>query len=317
MGKPAPARFFARALVRGRLRVGEFRIAAGRLIRRRPRWFRAVEGPLLGGLIGLVGGIAGLLIGLLLGYLLKELFSRAVINRKILDYFENPKAQKFPEGEPGLAAWCALGALIASEAPFPGNVPGASRAAETGEDLPAFGLFEEAIIKKTALAASRAFTGPGAEPALIELFVRLALSCRDKLNPDLLAESLAARRAAPGTRAGRRPPGKTGDLGLALLSLAENEKALRLAREIRRIVDPAPGGEKKPPHSASETLRDPWKILGLPPGTSLKEVKAHYRRLAKQFHPDELQILDENRRETAARAFMAIKEAYQQLSGGR
>ena len=31
---------------------------------------------------------------------------------------------------------------------------------------------------------------------------------------------------------------------------------------------------------------DYYAILGLKPGSSLEEVKHHYRRLAKVFHPD-------------------------------
>jgi DnaJ-class molecular chaperone len=59
--------------------------------------------------------------------------------------------------------------------------------------------------------------------------------------------------------------------------------------------------------------KDPWRILGLAPGTPMDEVKSCYRKLAVLFHPDSLVGLDENRRETAARTFILIKDAYREI----
>jgi DnaJ like chaperone protein len=161
------------------------------------------------------------------------------------------------------------------------------------------------------------FTGPLTDPFLIEHFSRLALSNRDRLNKDLLAESLMSRRAfSPEAKACTGSSGSRkdlGDLGRTLSRLATGEKARRLAREIRLVFDPVSQGEHPEDEQEIPGKSDPWKILGLPPGTPLREVKALYRRLAKQFHPDELEVLDEQRRETAARAFIAIKEAYQEI----
>ena len=230
---------------------------------------------------------------MLLGYLCRELFVQSVLDRRIVDYLENPGRREFFEGEPGAAAWCALAVLVASK-----SVPEESRAGLTGER----------ILKQVVMEASRIFTR--ADPALMEHFSRLALSRRESLNPDLLAESLAARRAASENTASA---GNTANLCGALASLAEGESSRKLARDICRVLDP--GSETA--GAAPVDLRDidPWQILGLSPLTPKKEIKAHYRRLAKLFHPDELAVLDDRRRETAARAFMAIREAYGKIMG--
>ena len=56
-------------------------------------------------------------------------------------------------------------------------------------------------------------------------------------------------------------------------------------------------------------LHDPYRVLGLPRGASLDEVKRAYRRLAKQVHPDS------GGQRTLAR-FLEIQAAYEQLVGG-
>jgi hypothetical protein len=58
----------------------------------------------------------------------------------------------------------------------------------------------------------------------------------------------------------------------------------------------------------------PWELLGVKSDATPEEIKSAYRKLATQFHPDALQGLDEEHRETAARAFMQIKEAYKKLT---
>ena len=263
------------------------RLSWRKLMNRCPRWLKVLAGPLLGGSIGITGGIPGVLIGLLLGYLLGELFVQSRRDKKILDYFENPGSQQIYEGEGGLAAWCALGVLVA-------------------DDISAAASSAEKIIKQVVLGACYVFTGVFADPSLMEHFSRLALSRRNSLNPDLLAESLAARSRLD-----------KGNLARGLIILADGEKAKSLVRQICQILNPGMD-DYDPEHQqarSSAIQKDPWKILGLPHGTPLNEVKFHYRRLAKQFHPDELQILDEKRQKAAAQAFITIKEAYEQISG--
>ena len=258
------------------------------MLRKCPRPLRALFGPILGALIGLIGGIPGFLIGALIGYLLGKVIFQSTQDKRILSYMENPGLEDFYEGESGLAAWCALCVLVSSK-----NI------SKSPMDI-----FPENTLKQLIIETSCLFTSPKVEPFLIEQFIRSAWSINDRLNPDLLAESLSARRA---------PYGDIKNLGCVLFSLAEGEKGKQLAREIYEIL--GQGSEIPCEENNNSIHRDPWKILGLAPGTPHKEVKLHYRRLAKLFHPDELEVLEEKHRVTAAQAFIAIKEAYKEITG--
>jgi DnaJ like chaperone protein len=264
-----------------------------RFFRRFKGPFKVIAGPFLGGLIGLSGGAVGVLIGIVLGYLIGELLGQFRGDREVLRYFENPGRSGFYEGEPGLAAFCALGILIAAQPPASSPFSLSAPAADGG-----------AAAREVSRKAAAFFPGSRADASLVEYFCRLAWARRRSLNPDLLAESLMARRgAAQDLR----------DLGRALYELASGRKSLDLAGSIRAMLDGASN-----PHAGQEGAQkvpaeDPWKILGLEPGTPLEEVKSCFRKLAIRFHPDSLRDLDEERRETAAGAFIAIEEAYKKI----
>ncbi len=56
-----------------------------------------------------------------------------------------------------------------------------------------------------------------------------------------------------------------------------------------------------------------WRILGLPPGAQVDEIKRAYRRLARTVHPDlHPGATDEERRALQAR-FVEITDAYRTL----
>jgi hypothetical protein len=266
-----------------------------KIFRRIPRRVKIIAGPLLGSLIGLSGGIPGMIIGILLGYLVQELFGQFHSDKEALKYFENPGRPDFYEGEPGLAAFCALGILVVARrtdaSPFPSPAPVTDGDAAAGE-----------VSRKAAAL----FPGGRADSSLTGYFCRLAWSRRRRLNPDLLAESLMARRASQ-----KDLP----DLGRALCGLAWGEKSLDLARSIRAVLDPNyhPGAEETARPKEEEP--DPWQVLGLAPGTPVKEVKSRFRRLAIRLHPDSLRDEDGPQRETAAVAFIALEEAYHKIVG--
>lgn len=59
-------------------------------------------------------------------------------------------------------------------------------------------------------------------------------------------------------------------------------------------------------------MRDPYEVLGIQRNASKDEIKAAYRKLAKQYHPD--MHVDNPLKELAQEKFIEIQEAYDQLT---
>jgi DnaJ domain len=79
-------------------------------------------------------------------------------------------------------------------------------------------------------------------------------------------------------------------------------------RRRRRECDGQTQGPQPPAKDPSS-----WRVLGLPPGAQLDEIKRAYRRLARTVHPDlHPGASDEERRALQAR-FVAITDAYRTL----
>lgn len=66
--------------------------------------------------------------------------------------------------------------------------------------------------------------------------------------------------------------------------------------------------------SGSREQQDPYTILGIPPGASREEIKAAYRRLAAQYHPDKVQHLGKDFQKMAEERFKEIQQAYDELN---
>lgn len=249
-----------------------------------------------------------------MGFLVQELVRQLLRERSIASYFENPGRPAFTEAEPGMAAYCALGMVILARS--------MARAGET------FGWNSEdaAVMEPVLMSAIDVFPRGRDYIPELETYCRLAASCVGILNEDLLVESLSARRAA------RKDLDR---LGQSLWRIGFGPGRAE-ARYIRSLLDPGyqeaaetqdtagsrdtrtrntegPGRKNKNPDKPRGF--DPWKVLGLRPGSPVEEVKSTYRKLAVQFHPDALQILDEQHQAEAARAFMTIREAYQVIVG--
>ncbi len=84
--------------------------------------------------------------------------------------------------------------------------------------------------------------------------------------------------------------------------------------ELRRIIDgfaaSRSGGE-----SSRADAPDPYKVLGVAPGTPLPEIRKAYRRLLSQHHPDKLvsKGLPDEMIRLANRRTHEIREAWQEL----
>jgi hypothetical protein len=59
--------------------------------------------------------------------------------------------------------------------------------------------------------------------------------------------------------------------------------------------------------------RNPYEVLNLPPDADQEAIKAAYRKLANQYHPDKVAHLGKEFQDLAERKFKEIQEAYQEL----
>lgn len=237
---------------------------------------------------GAFGGFFALLAGGVIGALTDELRSQARTDRAIARYLEYPGKANFLEPSPGLAAYCALGTLLAEgRAPYP--------------DQGAGGIALGATVARNA---RRIFRLAEKDIPALDAYCRLAAEAGTGLNADLLAESLAARRG---------PLGDLPYLCEGLEELALGAGAEEEARRIRRIL--VPGVPRTPMPAAA--AHDPWAILGLNRDAARDEIKSTFRKLAVQFHPDSVRDLREDQQRQAAEAFMRIQNAYKQILSTR
>ncbi|HBP20237.1 MAG TPA: hypothetical protein DEA08_20915 [Planctomycetes bacterium] len=76
-------------------------------------------------------------------------------------------------------------------------------------------------------------------------------------------------------------------------------------------AEPEPPPPPPPPSPAPEPT--PYEILGLEPGATRGEVQQAFRTLAKRYHPDRFETLDEDFRELAQAKFIRLKSACDEL----
>ena len=73
-----------------------------------------------------------------------------------------------------------------------------------------------------------------------------------------------------------------------------------------------PSGENSA-QEAQEPPQTPHEILNLPPDADQDAIKAAYRKLANQYHPDKVSHLGKEFQDLAERKFKEIQAAYQKL----
>jgi hypothetical protein len=263
-----------------------FRLIVRSLWARRGEW----RGKAIGAGVGLAAGWFGCLVGFVIGGLTDVLLKQARADRALIGYLESPGAVDFQEPSPGAAAFCALSTLVAASAPD-------RRSGLTADHV----CLAERIARR---AAERFGVGRTALP-ILESFVRLASLRLDLLNPDLLAESFAARR---------KPFRDAAVLAASLAEFATGKGGADLVVRICACVGPGVTGGREKGASAEELVdEDPWKVLGLEADASTNEVKTAFRRLAVNVHPDSVGAEDDAEKSKAAENFIHIAAAYREI----
>lgn len=59
--------------------------------------------------------------------------------------------------------------------------------------------------------------------------------------------------------------------------------------------------------------KNPYIVLGIKPGASIKEIHVAYRKAAQKYHPDKVSHLGKDLQELANQKFIEIQEAYNTL----
>lgn len=59
---------------------------------------------------------------------------------------------------------------------------------------------------------------------------------------------------------------------------------------------------------------DPFEILGIRTGTAEKEIKSHYKKLSRKFHPDKVKLAINQTMEQVEARFVEITKAYKSLT---
>lgn len=79
--------------------------------------------------------------------------------------------------------------------------------------------------------------------------------------------------------------------------------------------EPEPAPPPPPPPPEPETPPTPHELLGVEPGADAETITKAFRELAKRYHPDRFEALDADFQALAHAKFIALKQAYDTLSG--
>jgi len=96
--------------------------------------------------------------------------------------------------------------------------------------------------------------------------------------------------------------------------------AARLRRAYQVGSGPRPASGRQRPSGAGGQAKEepfeddnPYTILGVEKGASKADIKAAYKKLVAQYHPDKVQHLGREFQELAHKKFVAIQQAYDML----
>ncbi len=111
-------------------------------------------------------------------------------------------------------------------------------------------------------------------------------------------------RRAPAPKATRRPPPSRE---------ATPPRGTRAQTWYEPEPEPEPEFDEAPAPPPPPARQDPWKVLGIAPGTSKEEARRAFRALVAQYHPDKVAHLAPEFQELAERKTRALLEAWEQL----
>ena len=107
-------------------------------------------------------------------------------------------------------------------------------------------------------------------------------------------------------------PGQLDDLALFALVLWWVSR-LKKATPTGKASSAHSGQQQRATGQEKAPQEDPYTVLGVKPGASQEEIKAAYKKLASQYHPDKVQHLGKEFQELAHKKFVAIQKAYDAL----
>jgi DnaJ like chaperone protein len=255
----------------------------------------AIAGKLLGALIGSIGGPLGTIIGGFIGHL----FDRASEEREALS-----SASRGRFGAADFSGQAVADPVSQAQVNFLTCLIGLSiRVASV-----------DGTVKTSHMEAMKAFfrqnfSFPDVDQDIIQRLIDEMYANRDRID----VQSLASYYAAVSTYEGRV-------LLLRLLFQIARADAAGVTRSeeelIRRIAAFLGLGEQAFRQVRAEFMRDgggAWEALGVPPTASVDEIKAAYRQLCMQNHPDKVANLGPEFVKVAEEKFKAVQAAYEEI----
>ncbi len=253
----------------------------------------AITGKLLGALIGSIAGPLGTIIGGLIGHL----FDRASEERRLLDAAEGPAI--------GAGPWQAAADPVSqAQVNFLTCLIGLSISVAQAD-----GPVRVSHVEAMKDFFRRTFSFPSVDQDLLQRLIDEMYRNRDRID----VRGLCSYYAALSTLEGR----------LLLLRLlfqiaSVDARGLSPAEEalIRRIAAMLGLGESSFRQVRAEFARGTgraWEVLGLSPDSSVEQVKAAYRQMSLQNHPDRVANLGPEFVKVAEEEFKAIQEAYEEI----
>jgi DnaJ like chaperone protein len=253
----------------------------------------AITGKLLGALIGSVAGPLGTIIGGIIGHL----FDRAAEDRQYLGTAEGARiaAGAWPGGADPVSQaqvnflTCLIGLSIA--------VADADGRVKVSHVETMKGFFR------------RSFDFPSVDQDLLQRLIDEMYRNRERID----VQGLCAYYAALSTQEGRVLL-----LRLLFQIAASDAQGVSAAEDalIRRICALLGLGEQVYRQVRAEVVRvtgRAWEVLGLTPDASVEDVKAAYRQMSMQNHPDRVANLGPEFVKVAEDKFKAIQEAYEEI----